>query len=163
MTTHVERSVDPLPPFADVPAMKTLELPPAETTVREKLRAIETIWKDLARDERQVKSPDWHFDELKSTRAAAQSGPRKGARLGRGEERVAPPFPVKVKICCFTPHGHSTCARPVAFFIQYSIPLGRTRTILPSRWVLVLKSGWPRNRLIQNAVSSTSTSNQTAA
>jgi hypothetical protein len=49
-----------------LPAMKALELPLAEMTVREKLRAIETIWEDLARNERQVKSPEWHFEELKA-------------------------------------------------------------------------------------------------
>jgi hypothetical protein len=57
--------------------MKTPELPLARMTAREKLRAIETIWEDLARDERQVKSPDWHFDELKAREQRRKSGKEK--------------------------------------------------------------------------------------
>jgi hypothetical protein len=40
------RSVDPLAAFSDAPDMKPLDLPLAEMTAREKLRAIETIWAD---------------------------------------------------------------------------------------------------------------------
>lgn len=35
---------------------------------------METIWKDLARDERQVKSLDWHFDGLKTREQRRKAG-----------------------------------------------------------------------------------------
>ena len=57
--------------------MKTLELPLAQMTAREKLRAIETIWEDLARDERQVQSPAWHFDVLKEREQRRKTGGEK--------------------------------------------------------------------------------------
>jgi len=57
--------------------MKTLELPLAEMTASEKLRAIETLWEDLARDERQVKSPAWHFDVLQAREQRRQAGKEK--------------------------------------------------------------------------------------
>lgn len=55
----------------------TLELPLAEMTAQEKLRVIETIWEDLARHERQVKSPEWHFDELKARDQRRKAGQEK--------------------------------------------------------------------------------------
>ena len=57
--------------------MKTLELPLAQMTAREKLRAIETIWEDLARDERQVQSPAWHLDVLKEREQRRKAGKEK--------------------------------------------------------------------------------------
>ncbi len=57
--------------------MKTLNLPLAEMSVREKLLAIETLWEDLARDERQVKSPGWHFDVLAERQERLQAGGEK--------------------------------------------------------------------------------------
>ena len=57
--------------------MKTLDLPLAEMTAREKLRAIETIWEDLAWDERQVQSPEWHFDALKERERQRKAGKEK--------------------------------------------------------------------------------------
>jgi hypothetical protein len=71
------RSVDPIPPFADTLAMKPLDLPLDQMTTREKLRAIETIWENLARNERQVKSPDWHFDEMKAREQRRKTGKEK--------------------------------------------------------------------------------------
>lgn len=58
--------------------MTTIDLPLAKMTASEKLRAIEAIWEDLTRDERQVKSPDWHFDVLKE----------RSQRLKTGKEKV---------------------------------------------------------------------------
>ena len=58
--------------------MKTLDLPLRKMTASDKLRAIETLWEDLARDERQVKSPDWHFDVLKEREQRRKAGKDKG-------------------------------------------------------------------------------------
>lgn len=57
--------------------MKPLDLPLDQMTAREKLRAIETIWEDPARDERQVRSPDWHFGELKAREQRRKAGKEK--------------------------------------------------------------------------------------
>lgn len=57
--------------------MKSLELPLAKMTAREKLRAIETIWADLSRAEKQVPSPDWHFDVLKEREQRRKAGKEK--------------------------------------------------------------------------------------
>lgn len=73
--------------------MKTLELPLAQMTAREKLHAIETIWEDLARDERQVKSPDWHFDELKAREQLRQAGQEKVLDWGETKKELRRRFP----------------------------------------------------------------------
>jgi hypothetical protein len=57
--------------------MKPLKLPLDQMTAPEKLRAIETIWEDLARNEAQVKSPNWHFDELKVREHRRKAGKEK--------------------------------------------------------------------------------------
>ena len=62
---------------ASIKAMKTLQLPLDQMTAREKLRAIETIWENLARDERQVKSPGWHFDVLREREQRRKAGKEK--------------------------------------------------------------------------------------
>ena len=57
--------------------MKTLDLPLDKMSASDKLRAIEALWEDLARDERQVKSPDWHFDVLKEREQRRKAGKEK--------------------------------------------------------------------------------------
>ena len=44
----------------------------------EKLRLMEALWEDLARDESQVESPAWHADALRET----------SERFARGEEKI---------------------------------------------------------------------------
>jgi hypothetical protein len=68
---------DPFMSFTDSSLMKPLELPLDQMTAREKLRAIETIWEDLSREERQVPSPDWHFDALKEREQRRKAGKEK--------------------------------------------------------------------------------------
>jgi hypothetical protein len=41
-----------------------VELPLAQMTVEEKLRAMELIWENLRRDERNIPVPQWHRDLL---------------------------------------------------------------------------------------------------
>jgi len=57
--------------------MKPLELPLDQMTAPEKLRVIETIWENLARDEEQVKSPGWHFNELEARDQRRKAGKEK--------------------------------------------------------------------------------------
>ena len=73
--------------------MKPLELPLGQMTVREKLRAIETIWKDLARDERQVKSPDWHFDVLKAREQRRKADKEKALDWDEAKKELRRRFP----------------------------------------------------------------------
>lgn len=40
----------------------------------EKLRVIEALWEDLARDEESLSSPDWHEGELRETEARFNAG-----------------------------------------------------------------------------------------
>ena len=40
----------------------------------EKLRMMESLWDDLARDSLSMPSPDWHGDELKKTELAHAAG-----------------------------------------------------------------------------------------
>ncbi len=54
-------------------------LPLARMTTAEKLQAMEQLWEDLCRDERQVASPAWHGEVL-----AARE-----ARVARGEGRFS--------------------------------------------------------------------------
>ena len=46
-------------------------------TVSEKLHVIETVWEDLARDEEQIESPDWHFQELHDRAQRTEAGTEK--------------------------------------------------------------------------------------
>ena len=62
-------------------------------TVREKLCAIETIWEDLTRDERQVKSPDWHFDGLKAREQQRKAGKEKVIDWETAKEELRRRFP----------------------------------------------------------------------
>ena len=49
--------------------------PPAnQTSIAEKLRAMEALWADLSRDEAQVESPAWHGDVLHDREKAIKSG-----------------------------------------------------------------------------------------
>ena len=57
--------------------MKPLELPLSQMTVSEKLHVIETVWEDLARNEKQIESPDWHFKELDEREQRLRAGTEK--------------------------------------------------------------------------------------
>jgi len=57
--------------------MKPVELPLGQMTVSEKLHVIETVWADLVRDEKQIESPEWHFQELHDREQRLQAGTEK--------------------------------------------------------------------------------------
>lgn len=52
-------------------------LPLDKMTVAEKLRAMETLWADLSRNEAKIKSPAWHGGMLRQREARVQSGAEK--------------------------------------------------------------------------------------
>lgn len=45
-----------------------------EMSREEKLKAMHTLWEDLAQDDACVESPAWHGDVLKETEARMQAG-----------------------------------------------------------------------------------------
>jgi hypothetical protein len=49
-------------------------LPLSQMSVAEKLRAMETLWADLSRDEAQIESPAWHGEVLHDREAKIKSG-----------------------------------------------------------------------------------------
>jgi putative addiction module component len=52
-------------------------LPLDQMTVAEKLRAMEMLWADLSRNEKQIESPAWHGDVLRDREAKIKSGEAK--------------------------------------------------------------------------------------
>jgi len=49
-------------------------LPLSQMTIAEKLRAMESLWADLSRDETQFESPAWHADVLHDREARIKYG-----------------------------------------------------------------------------------------
>lgn len=73
--------------------MKPLELPLSQMTVSEKLQVIETVWEDLIRDERQVESPEWHFEELREREQRLESGAEKALDWEAAKEKLRKRYP----------------------------------------------------------------------
>ena len=63
-------------------------LPIASMTTAEKLQAMEQLWEDLCRDERQVASPDWHGDVLAAREARIASGEARFSDLEEVKARL---------------------------------------------------------------------------
>ena len=51
-----------------------ITLPLAKMTVAEKLRVMESLWRDLTRDEEQLESPEWHGEVLRQRAARVEQG-----------------------------------------------------------------------------------------
>jgi hypothetical protein len=49
-------------------------LPLAKMTTAEKLRLMETLWRDLSRDEEQFESPGWHGEVLRDRARRVKQG-----------------------------------------------------------------------------------------
>lgn len=49
-------------------------LPLEKMSRADKLRAMEELWTDLARDEDELASPDWHEEVLRESEAAVEAG-----------------------------------------------------------------------------------------
>ncbi len=54
--------------------MKTLDLPISKLSFAQKLELMEKLWADLTRDEKKLKSPDWHEAVLKDREEAYEAG-----------------------------------------------------------------------------------------
>ena len=46
-------------------------------TKKEKLMIIEALWDDIASDENEIESPDWHSDSLSKTKERLKAGEEK--------------------------------------------------------------------------------------
>jgi hypothetical protein len=51
-----------------------ITLPLENMTIAEKLRVMETLWRDLTRDEEQLESPKWHGEVLRERAARVEQG-----------------------------------------------------------------------------------------
>ena len=54
--------------------MKRVDLPLSKLSVAQKLHLMETLWADLTRDEKKLKSPAWHETVLKDREEAYAAG-----------------------------------------------------------------------------------------
>jgi len=54
--------------------MKRVDLTLSEFSFAQKLELMETLWADLTRDEKQLKSPPWHETVLKDREEAFAAG-----------------------------------------------------------------------------------------
>ena len=54
--------------------MKRVNLTLSELSFAEKLNLMETLWADLTRDEKKMKSPAWHETVLKDREEAFEAG-----------------------------------------------------------------------------------------
>ncbi len=51
-----------------------ITLPLEEMTIEDKIRAMETIWDDLCKNDENIVSPSWHKDILKEREKAIENG-----------------------------------------------------------------------------------------
>ena len=54
--------------------MKRVDLPLSKLSLAQKLYLMETLWADLTRDEKKLKSPAWHETVLKDREEAYAAG-----------------------------------------------------------------------------------------
>jgi hypothetical protein len=54
--------------------MKKVDLPISQLTLAQKLDLMETLWAELSRDEKALKSPAWHETVLKDREEAFATG-----------------------------------------------------------------------------------------
>jgi len=55
-------------------AMKKVDLPVSHLSLAQKLNLMETLWAELSRDEKALKSPAWHETVLKDRKEAFATG-----------------------------------------------------------------------------------------
>ena len=51
-----------------------ITLPLEKMTIAEKLRVMESLWRDLSRDEEQLESPKWHGEVLRERAERLEQG-----------------------------------------------------------------------------------------
>ncbi len=68
--------------------MERVGLPLSKYTYEQKLDLLETLWDDLARDDKIFKSPDWHEEILKDREQALSSGKIKESDWEEAKKRI---------------------------------------------------------------------------
>ena len=64
-------------------------LPLDQMTVEEKLCALEALWEDLSRDEKQVPVPQWHKDVLAERERLMRQGKARFINWETAKKRIA--------------------------------------------------------------------------
>jgi len=68
--------------------MKRVDLPLSKLSIAQKLDLMETIWADLTRDEKSLKSPPWHQTVLKDRAEAYAAGKVSAADWEQAKRRI---------------------------------------------------------------------------
>ena len=68
--------------------MKRVDLPLSKLSVAQKLDLMETLWADLTRDEKKLKSPAWHETVLKDREKAYVAGKATVSDWEQAEKRI---------------------------------------------------------------------------
>jgi putative addiction module component (TIGR02574 family) len=68
--------------------MKRVELPLSKLSIAQKLDLMETLWADLTRDEKNLKSPTWHETVLKDRAEAYGAGKVSVADWEQAKRRI---------------------------------------------------------------------------
>lgn len=68
--------------------MKRVDLPLAEFSFAQKLDLMETLWADLLRDEKKLKSPVWHEAVLKDRAEAFVAGRSAVSEWDQAKKRI---------------------------------------------------------------------------
>jgi hypothetical protein len=68
--------------------MKKVELPLSQLSFAQKLDLMETLWGDLTRDEKTLKTPAWHETVLKDREEAFAAGKVTASDWERAKKRI---------------------------------------------------------------------------
>lgn len=68
--------------------MKKIDLALSELSFTEKLQLMETLWTDLTRDEKKLKSPAWHESVLKDREEAFMTGRATASDWEQAKKRI---------------------------------------------------------------------------
>ncbi len=68
--------------------MRNVELPLSKLTLAQKLHLMETLWADLTRDEKKLKSPAWHEIVLKDREEAYAAGKITASDWEQAKKRI---------------------------------------------------------------------------
>ena len=68
--------------------MKRVDLPLSRLSVAQKLDLMESLWADLTRDEKKLKSPAWHETVLKDRGEAYAAGKITGSDWEQAKKRI---------------------------------------------------------------------------
>ena len=69
-------------------AMRKLEPPLSELSLAEKVDSMESLWADLTKDEKALKSPAWHETVLKDREEALAAGKATASDWEEAKKRI---------------------------------------------------------------------------